>query len=124
MEIIDVNTSLLTIKEQSLFKARTKTYDVNGVSDFRYKDGEGVSNELYHEGDLTHIGGYNQARAIVNSVVQDGAVSFSYEGRTISFGKGLPSWEAEKVGIAIIDASNKSICLRKKDEIDIENEIL
>lgn len=111
---------LVIINDKKLFGATRNAYDVQKIQGLRYC---GFRKSLDHplKGQSFDYLGFQTTQQVVDAVVDDGNISFGYEGREVHFGIGLPSWDAKELNALFIGVTSGMLFISELPE-DIEEE--
>ncbi len=86
----------LQLEHRSLFGRRLRSYEVARIANWQY---HGPVSSPEHPLATQHFDylGFETTRKVIDRLHEEGNFSFDYDGKRISFGKGLYSWDAEEV---------------------------
>ena len=118
-ETITVSNDFLTITKKSLFQEKIGKYDFQKVSDMKFAGFEKYTDHPLKGESFDYLG-FQTADKQIQTIHEEGTVSFMYEGETVYFGKRLPSWEVEKIAEVIISKKGNSFEFDGLYEIDTE----
>lgn len=120
LEIITLSNDTLTLINKSLFRESTSKFDFKKVSNMKFAGFEKYTDHPLKGESFDYLG-FQTVDKQIQTIHEEGTISFMYEGKQIYFGKRLPSWEVEKIAEAIISKREGSIEFDSLYEIETED---
>jgi len=118
-EKILVDKNDLRLIRTGLLKSKEKSYEVSGISKFRHLGKPQLSKHPLAGESFDYLG-FQTEQAVINEMHGDNRISFSYMGKTVSFGENIASWEFEELERLLYETTGKD--LRRDD--DVENAVI
>jgi hypothetical protein len=114
-ERILVTRNEITLIKKRLFSSEKASYDIGKISHFRHL----AKPELTRHplaGDHYDYLGFQTEQQLINDVHGDNRLSFQYDGKTITFGDNLYSWDFEQLEMLLYDITGND--LRYEDSVE------
>lgn len=86
--------------EQNWFYKKQRSFLLSKISNFRYVTRPVLTRHALAGQSFDYLG-FQTQQQVINEMFGDNKIAFDYEGRTISFGKNLYSWDFEEMIRAI-----------------------
>lgn len=118
-ESIEVNAESMIVKSETIFSKKRQVYDIGKISKMNFSGFEKYTDHPLKGESFDYLG-FQTTDKQIQTVHEEGSISFLYAGKIVSFGKRLPSWEAEKINDALMKATNNQLVIDKLVEENIE----
>ena len=99
-EKILVGENSIQIINQGLFKKSIKEYEVSRISNFRHLAQQQLSKHPLAGDNLDYLG-FQTEQQVINNMHGENRLAFDYDGRTITFGDNIYSWEFDELSVII-----------------------
>lgn len=114
-ESLFINKFMLTISRNSILSGPENSYDISLISNFRHVDKpETAKHEL--AGDSFDYLGFETERKVINELHGDNRLTFDYNGKKISFGENVYSWDFDELEVLLYDITGNDF--RYTDEFE------
>lgn len=99
-EQLVLNETTLTLSNGASVWQRSRSFDISGISGLQYTGFQKTTDHPLKGQSFDYIGLETQQQ-VVNTLHDEGNLSFTYDGKTVHFGKDVYSWTAEELNTAI-----------------------
>lgn len=101
-EKIFINKNELQLVYHGFLNKKILSFQTNKISNFRHLDKPELSEHPLAGKTFDNMG-FDTEQKVVNEIHGDKRVAFTYEGKTITFGDGVYSWDFETLEILLYD---------------------
>ena len=115
MESLLIGTDEIVIVRSRFLRFNSSTYKITRMSDFRYREDSQLTNHPISGGTIDHFG-FQTDQKVINDMHGFDYISFLYNGRKVTFGQNVMSWDFSELSIIISDITGKD--LRHHDEFE------
>ena len=119
-EKIIVNQKRLTISRSCLFKRKNKTFEISKISNFRHLEKPEISKHPLAGEQFDYLG-FQTEQTVIDEMHGDNRLGFDYDGKTITFGENIYSWDFEKIRILLYNITGKDFQFQDEFEKKLEN---
>lgn len=105
----------LHIINKSWFKNNIQVFDIRKISNFRHLQKPALSHHPLAGKTFDYLGFETQEK-LINEMHGDKRLAFEYEGKQITFGENVYSWEFDELNVLLYDITGND--LRYKDEFE------
>jgi len=106
------------IRQGGLFKARKQRFDIKKISGFRHLAKPKLTKHPLAGGSFDYLG-FDTEQQVINDMHGDNRLAFDYEGKTITFGHNIYSWDFEVLEVMLYDITGNDF--RYDDEFEETN---
>ncbi|MCO5238396.1 MAG: hypothetical protein M9933_19225 [Chitinophagaceae bacterium] len=114
-EKLFVNSNDLSIIKKGIISKNIATFKISKISNFRHLDKPELTKHPLAGQTIDYLG-FQTEQQVINEMHGDNRIAFDYEGRTISFGNNIYTWQFEELEILIYDVTKND--LRFNDETE------
>lgn len=114
-EKIYVDKQTLKLIRTGFLKFRVAYYEISKIINFRHLAKPGITKHPL-AGETFDYLGFQTDQAVINEMYGDNRVSFSYLGKTVSFGENISSWEFTELEILFYEITGNDF--RRGDEFE------
>jgi hypothetical protein len=114
-ERIFINKKELRLITKSWFKNRTVVYDISKVSKFRHLAKPELSKHPLAGESFDYLG-FQTEQKVISEMHGDNRLGFEYEGKLVTFGENVYSWEFNELEVLLFDITGND--LRYDDEFE------
>jgi len=107
-EKIFVNKQTIGLIRNGLFNHERKDYEISGISNFRPLSKPELTDHPL-AGDSFDYLGFQTEQKVISEMHGDKGLAFDYEGRVISFGTDIYSWQFDELEILLHDISGNDL---------------
>jgi len=100
---------------KGLLGSRRRSFDITKVSGFRHLAKPELSKHPLSGESFDYLG-FETQQQMINEMHGDNRVAFDYDGRTISFGENIYSWDFDELAIIMYDITGND--LRYEDAVE------
>lgn len=97
-------------------------YDIERVTNMQFR---GKQHPTDHplKGESFDYFGFQTEQELINTVHDEGNLSFDYDGKTVFFGKSVPSWDAEDLAKTIRELTDNRLYIANLPENIEESDV-
>jgi|GEM_PF-3856302 hypothetical protein len=95
-ESIRITPDTFSIVNNSFFRKSELQYEVAGITNMQYRGRKHMTDHPLKGNSFDYLG-FQTQQELIDTVHDEGNISFEYEGKTVYFGKSVPSWDAEEL---------------------------
>ena len=117
-EELHITPNLLSLIEKSFFRYSAKQFDVSKISSFGYSGKIKYPRHPLTGNNLDYFG-FQAVDTEIQTLYEDGRISFFYEGKVYKFGKELVNWEVEEIVSKIEEVISNNLAYDDLYEKDI-----
>jgi len=107
-EKIFINKQEVQLIKKGLFNLHRKSFDIAFISNFRHLDKPAPTRHPL-AGETFDYLGFQTEQQVINEMYGDNRVAFDYEGKTISFGENVYSWEFSELEVLLYDITGNDL---------------
>jgi hypothetical protein len=101
-EKIIIDKTNLTIIKSGFFSTKKDTYAHAYISNFTHLDKPKITKHALAGQTFDYLG-FETEQAVINEMHGDNRISFEYQGKTITFGENMYTWDFEELEILLYD---------------------
>lgn len=101
-EKIFADKTRLQLIRQGLFQSKTKSFEPEEITSFRYLNKPELNRHPL-AGDSIDYLGFQTQQKLINELHGDKRLAFDYQGRMITFGENVSSWEFDELWVLLYD---------------------
>jgi hypothetical protein len=116
-EELDIANGRLIIRRKGFLRSKEDVFEISGISNFRHLAMPELTKHNL-AGDSFDYLGFQTEQKLINDLHGDNRVGFDYEGKFVSFGEEIYSWEFEQLEILLYDLTGND--LRYDDNTEAE----
>ena len=121
-ECLLVTKDRLVIFKIGFLSNKKESYDINNIYAFRHPDKPEATKHPLAGQSFDYLG-FQTGQQVANEMHGDKRLAFDYNGKIITFGENIYSWDFEALQELILDITGKDITARKEvDEVLYPNE--
>lgn len=114
-ERIFLNDKELRLIRKSWFKNKVAVYDISKISKFRHLAKPKLSKHPLAGESFDYLG-FQTEQQVINEMHGDNRLAFEYEGKLVTFGENVYSWDFEQLEVLLYDITGND--LRYDDEFE------
>ncbi|MFZ1799661.1 MAG: hypothetical protein WAU24_07320 [Chitinophagaceae bacterium] len=118
-EKLIVNKKTLTIIKKGFLSNQNNTYDNALISKFRHLDKPEITNHPLAGQTFDYLG-FQTEQAVINEMHGDKRLAFDYNGKTITFGENVYTWDFEELEVLLYDITGNDFRYTDKFEKDFD----
>jgi hypothetical protein len=107
-EKLFVNTAQLQIIESGLFSKKVRSFDLTGISSFRHLDKPALTDHPLAGQSVDYLG-FQTEQKVISEMHGDKRIGFRYNGRDITFGENVYSWDFEELEVLLYDVTGRDL---------------
>lgn len=113
-EKIFIDKQELQLIRQGLFNVSRKSFDISLISNFRHLSKPELARHPL-AGETFDYLGFQTERQVINEMHGDNRIGFDYNGRAITFGENVYSWEFTELEILLYDVTGTDLRYDNED---------
>jgi len=117
-EKIFVNKQTLEIIKISLLKNERKVYEISKISNFRHLQKPELTDHPLAGNSFDYLG-FQTEQKVISEMHGDKSIAFDYEGKVITFGTDIYSWQFDELEMLLHDFSGNDLRYADKDEMTL-----
>jgi hypothetical protein len=119
-ESLLITSNSLTIINTAILSRSQNNYEIDKIVNIQFAGKQHMTDHPLKGASFDYLG-FQTQQEVINTVHDEGNLSFVYDDKTVFFGKSVPSWDAEKLDREIREITKNRLYINNLPEsFDIE----